>query len=196
LSSVAHQNAREQQSSLLQQQARVLDAALDRPPVPLRPTRAELAAAARANFVDSAKDRWNSDLEGAVKWLQSADWGRAREKLEDKIFGAPEVDESVEKAKAGVLERAAEAKKALADAVENGISKGKDVVDEIKNATGNAVKEVEAVANEAIQTESDVAKALRQRYEKNTAQTKTVAEVLKERYLPLDQRDNTLLRGI
>lgn len=183
MSTLAQQRAREEQSLLVQQQSRTLDAAIDHPPAPRRPTRAELAAAARANFTDRAKDRWNSEVEGAVRWLQGADWERARERAEDRVgvlVGASGADVAVERAVA----RGAEATEELGEIVERGIVKGKDAGD------------IDAVADDAIGPEGEVERALRQRYERAPARTRTVSEVLRERYLPMDQRDNTVLRGV
>ena len=134
-----------------------------------------------------------------MRWLQDADWRQAREKLEDKVgvlFGATGVDEAASKVGASVRDQAVEVKQGVLEAVENSISKSKDAVEEVKTLTSNAVKRAEAVAKEVARPESDVEKALRQRYEKNHMPTKTVSEALKERYLPLDRRDNTVLRGI
>lgn len=188
MTTVGQLRAREDQSLLVQQQSRTLDTAIDHPAAPRRPTRAELAAASRANFTDRAKDRWNAEVEGAVRWLQNADWDRARERAEDRVgtlVGATGADAAVEKVAAAAQEKGAVVKEELGDIVEKSVSKGRDVVGE-----------VESVVDDAAEPESAVQRALRQRYEKEPAKAKTVTEVLKERYLPLDQRDNTVLRGI
>ena len=188
MSTVGQLRAREEQSFLVQQQSRTLDEAIDHPPALRRPTRAELAAASRANFTDRAKDRWNSEVEGAVRWLQNADWDRARERAEDRVgmlVGATGADEAVERVAAAAQAKGAVVKEELGDIVERSITKGRDVVGE-----------VESVVDDAARPESDVQRALRQRYEKAPAKMKTVSEVLKERYLPMDQRDNTVLRGL
>ena len=188
MSTMGQIRAREQQSLLVQQQSRTLDEAIDHPPAPRRPTREELAAAARANFADRAKDKWNSEVEGAVRWLQNADWDRARERAEDKVgmlMGASGADEAVERVKVAAQTKGAVVKEEIGEIVDRSIRKGKDIVGEVNT-----------VGEDAVKPESDVEKALRQRYEKAPAQKKTVSEVLKERYLPMDQRDNTVLRGI
>lgn len=188
MSTMGQIRAREQQSLLVQQQSRTLDEAIDHPPAPRRPTREELAAAARANFADRAKDKWNSEVEGAVRWLQNADWDRARERAEDKVgmlMGASGADEAVERVKVAAQTKGAVVKEEIGEIVDRSIRKGKDIIGEVNT-----------VGEDAVRPESDVEKALRQRYEKAPAQKKTVSEVLKERYLPMDQRDNTVLRGI
>lgn len=188
MSTLTQQRAREQQSLLVQQQSETLDAAIDHPQAPRRPTRAELAAAARANFTDRAKDRWNAEVEGAVRWLQDADWNRARERVEERmgvLAGATGAEAAAERAKDVVVTRGLEIKEEVGEIVERSIGKGRDVVGEVESVAEDA----------AAKPESNVQKALRQRYEK-PAQTKTVTEVLRERYLPMDQRDNTVLRGL
>ena len=188
MSTVGQLRAREEQSLLVQQQSRTLDAAIDHPPAPRRPTRAELAAAARANFTDRAKDRWNAEVEGAVRWLQNADWNRARERAEDRVgvlVGASGADEAVQRAKSAAQAKSSVVKEEIGDIVERGIAK-----------VSGVVGEAETVVDDTAKPESDVEKALKQRYQKVPPTTKTVSEVLKERYLPMDQRDNTVLRGI
>ncbi|KAK8109799.1 hypothetical protein PG999_007936 [Apiospora kogelbergensis] len=49
------------------------------------PTRAELAALERQNLVDTAKDRWNNEIEGAVRWAQHKDWTAVREDAEGVV---------------------------------------------------------------------------------------------------------------
>ncbi|PHH80818.1 hypothetical protein CDD80_6908 [Ophiocordyceps camponoti-rufipedis] len=70
-------------------------------------------------------------------------------------------------------------------------------LDRVKTAVGWAEAEVVAVAKEQAAGESPVEKALRQRFEKGGAGMERAAEeVLRERYRPLGERDNTVLRGL
>jgi MICOS complex subunit MIC12 len=41
-------------------------------------------------LLEMAKDRWNRELESAVKAAYETDWRRVREKAEDKISGVVE----------------------------------------------------------------------------------------------------------
>lgn len=71
-------------------------------------------------------------------------------------------------------------------------AEGKEILAATKDAVGKAVGLAEGAA-----AESAVQKALNQRYEKPEATVKkTVADVLRERYTPMDLRDNTNLRGL
>jgi MICOS complex subunit MIC12 len=85
LTVLAHQRNREQQASLLRQQTYALTALYDPLPPTLPPTRAELAAIERANLVETVKDRWNAEIEGAVRWAQTRDWEEVREGLETSV---------------------------------------------------------------------------------------------------------------
>ncbi|KAJ8122109.1 hypothetical protein O1611_g9928 [Lasiodiplodia mahajangana] len=82
LTLLAHQRNREQQAAILRQQTYLLSSIIDPLPPTLPPTRAELAARERANITDAAKDRWNAEVESAVRWAQSKDWTEVREDAE------------------------------------------------------------------------------------------------------------------
>ncbi|KAI5923156.1 hypothetical protein F4810DRAFT_670585 [Camillea tinctor] len=85
LSILAHQRNREHQAAVLRQQTRLISGIMDPLPPVLPPTRAELAAAERANLVETAKDRWNSEVESAVRWVQTKDWEEVREGVETAV---------------------------------------------------------------------------------------------------------------
>ncbi|KAI1487863.1 hypothetical protein F5X96DRAFT_121299 [Biscogniauxia mediterranea] len=85
LSILAHQRNREYQAAVLRQQTRLISGIMDPLPPVLPPTRAELAAAERANLVETAKDRWNSEVESAVRWVQTKDWEEVREGVETAV---------------------------------------------------------------------------------------------------------------
>ncbi|RWA12113.1 hypothetical protein EKO27_g2999 [Xylaria grammica] len=85
LTLLTHQRNREQQAAILRQQTYLLSSVIDPLPPVLPPTRAETAAAERANFTEAAKDRWNSEIEHAVRWAQTKDWSEVREGVETAI---------------------------------------------------------------------------------------------------------------
>lgn len=82
LSVLAHQRTREQQSAAIRAQALQLQGIVDPLPAALPPTRAQIAAAERATSFEVAKDRWNHEVENAVRWVQRTDWNEVREELE------------------------------------------------------------------------------------------------------------------
>ena len=259
---LAHQRNRESQAEALRAQAAVLNALSAGPAEPaisLPPTRAERAALARANLVGSAKDRWNAEIESAVRWAQTKDWGEVREGVEvasgrlwRAAFGG-EAEQAARTAEAGVAktatatataaaagqrkadeavgsvgaaarsaleetrphvarapaaaeDRAAEAKATAGGLVQRGIERGKEMVGRAKAAAGlaeekdGAAAAAAAAAASATNAElpglSPVEKALQQRYERSNPMSKSVEEVLDERYKPIGQRDNTVLRGL
>lgn len=244
LSVLAHQRNREQQGAALRAQALALQNLVDPVPAPLPPTRSEVAAAQRATSIEVAKDRWNHEVENAVRWAQSTDWREVREEVEQgasrlwaRAFGETPAEEAhrarekVEDASGGVadaaraaynkaksrtisVEEAAEnkilearlwsnkeaskAEGSLAAAWESGKDKARGLAEKAKAAVGAAEDKIEGkVQDKGQPAVSPVAKVLSQRYEKPEAKVnKTVAEVLQERYTPMDKRDNTVLRGI
>ncbi|KAI0164450.1 hypothetical protein GGR52DRAFT_559902 [Hypoxylon sp. FL1284] len=126
LTVLAHQRHREHQSAILRQQTRLLTSIVDPLPAPAPPpTRSEAAAASRERLVERAKDRWNAELEGAVRRAQATDWDEVREGVETAVarLWARAFDRSLDAAEAGETKArdaagktAAAAKSAYADA--------------------------------------------------------------------------------
>ncbi|UKZ91967.1 uncharacterized protein TrAFT101_006935 [Trichoderma asperellum] len=253
LSVLAHQRNREAQSRSIRTQTLMIQHLIDPIPQPLPPTRSEVAAAQREAAVEVAKNRWNSEVENAVRWVQHTDWDEVREGMESRIayLYAKATGQSVEEVlkarrslepvkrtqnKAGgeiaaatrgvfnhsketaevvemnaenraldarlrskkfIEETAAEAKDIVSTTLEKGREKAKEVVDKAKTAVGLAEAQVEEMTGDKAKSQlSPVQQALKQRYEKPSKDTRTTAEILKERYIPMDQRDNTILRGL
>ncbi|KND89613.1 hypothetical protein TOPH_05734 [Tolypocladium ophioglossoides CBS 100239] len=262
LSVLAHQRTRERQGGSLRAQALALQSLVDPIPQPLPPSRSEVAAAQRAASIEVAKERWNEEVENAVRWVQHTDWDEVREGLEARVAylwakavggsvkeagkagakleplarkaktTAEETGSSVAAAAKGAFDRAkdrgeqfestieskalearlagrrgavrveseakekaAETQGVIASALEKGRGKAQEMVDKVKSAVGIAEDKATAAADG--KAPSPVEKALQQRYEKPEAKVnRTVAEVLKERYTPMDERDNTVLRGL
>ncbi|TDZ13245.1 hypothetical protein C8035_v006647 [Colletotrichum spinosum] len=258
LTALAHQRNREAQSHVLRSQTHVLSTLLEpnlRLPPPL--TRSEQTAHDRDTLVETAKTRWNSEVENAVRWAQRTDWTSLRERLEDsaaRLWGgtidrtaaavehsAPLAREAVEAARekgAAVAatqgenlrrearsawerarektlaaeevarSRAAEArqlvdakahevKAAVEDAVDKGRQQGEALVVKARQAAGVVEDKASVKADgKVLPAASPVQKALHQRYEKPSGLTKTVKQVLAERYQKVDDQDNTQLRGI
>ncbi|KAI2639999.1 hypothetical protein GGS21DRAFT_504505 [Xylaria nigripes] len=102
LTVLAHQRNREHQAAILRQQTYILSGIIDPLPPTFPPTRAELAAAERANFKEAAKDRWNAEVENAAKWVHSKDWNGVREDMEtiaSRLWGRAMGQSSVETTK-------------------------------------------------------------------------------------------------
>ena len=205
LAVLTHQRNRRSQGDILRTQANVLNIISHDPsskqsaPLPT-PSRLELAAQERAHFVQTAKDRWNAEIEGAVQWAQTQDWAAVRESAEDSVaslFGltAAGAQDGLKSAAEQAKGKLGEAKGVVAGGVASGVEKGREIVGKAKTAVGIAEEKLEAKV-QALPGTSAVDKALRQRYEKSNASKRTVQEVLEERYKPVEQRDNTKLRGL
>ncbi|TAQ90199.1 hypothetical protein B7494_g1466 [Chlorociboria aeruginascens] len=82
---LAHERNRQAQALALRSQSRVLQSLIDPTPLPPPPTRAEIAREERSTLVETAKDRWNEEIENAVRWVQRKDWGEVREGMEDAV---------------------------------------------------------------------------------------------------------------
>ncbi|KAF2231230.1 hypothetical protein EV356DRAFT_437873, partial [Viridothelium virens] len=79
LSIAIHQRNRAAQSTLLRHQAATLNNFVEPAPLPSLPTTWE----ARLNWSEAWKDRWNAELENAVRRLYAVDWNGVRDGLED-----------------------------------------------------------------------------------------------------------------
>ena len=258
LALVNHEQNRQAQSDVLRAQTRVLNSlsqdlsspssrayrrARERDDVELYPpSRAEQAARHRAHFIETAKEKWNSEVEGAVRWVQNTDWADVREATEDtaaRLLGLPtstsapgegrtagqvadavrrevvedarqtaqytkrtfeHTKESVRQAAASAATQVREdvgiARSAVAGAVERGIQKGREAVGRAKAAVHMAEERLETRMDAKLLHLSEVERALSQRYEKSDVMSKSVEEILRERYIPIDKRDNTKLRGL
>ncbi|RDL37876.1 MICOS complex subunit MIC12 [Venustampulla echinocandica] len=79
LTVLAHERNRSSQAQSLRSQSRVLEGLLQPTPLPPPQSRAELAREERSTLTEAAKDRWNAEVENAVRWVQRTDWDEARE---------------------------------------------------------------------------------------------------------------------
>lgn len=187
LSALHHQRTREQQGQALRAQALALQGLVEPfPPLP-PPRRSEVAAAQRENAIEVAKDRWNHEIENAVRWVQRTDWIQVREDVESGVSRLWGGSEGAELASAKV-----------AAAAQGAFDAARDKSKEVINATLESGKEIVKRVEGGVQsTLTPVQIALSQRFEKpDDKPKKTVEEALKERYTPMDKRNNSVLRGL
>jgi MICOS complex subunit MIC12 len=300
LTVLAHERNRRAQAEALRSQSRVLTSLLEPSPIPPPQSRAELAREERSSLTETLKDRWNEEVEHAVRRVQKTDWNEVREGMEGavaRILGsglqksregteeagkqtAPKVQDAVDRSKAAAkkgtdqaaagIDRAAAAtiagaervgaqakdgaskiasaakekvdqagiktgelgssteakvdrsaadaktgaedaaeavrhaggtvdaaRGALRDTFNKGIEKGKATIGKAQAAVGLATEKMESKAQAATLSHSSaVEKALHERYEKPSSLDKSVEETLAERYKPIEERDNTVLRGM
>lgn len=134
-------------------------------------------------FVQRAKDRWNAEVEGVVRWASTKDWTAAREDAEfaaanvwARLTGGEPPAQTVARTSAAVGERASaaagaardasaraqdvarlradEAKDAAGSIWERGFRKGKEAVGKAKAAVGIAEDKVAAAVAEGTLTSS------------------------------------------
>jgi MICOS complex subunit MIC12 len=211
--------------------------------------------------VESLKDRWNDEVEGAVRWVQGTDWDGVREDAEGVVSrawgrlmgrtGAERVVEDVKGQVVGVgrsavqktkevavqtgksvvdrgqkfaqgtaagvggvkdyfadeigqassvlVEKGGKAGQETKSLFARGLDKGKELVGLTKDHAGRAKETMASADGGPLAKDhlSDVERALHQRYERHDGElNRSVDEVLKERYRPMDKRDNTVLRGV
>ncbi|KAG6359530.1 hypothetical protein INS49_013051 [Diaporthe citri] len=173
-------------------------------------------------FLDKAKDRWNTEIEGAVRWAANKDWVAAREDAEvaasrlwARASGGEAPSHSAQRAGAAVTDKAAaatttargaatekavEAKEAAASFWERGLNKGKEIASQAKAGIAKAEEKAQDVVRGAAKKtgESDIEKVLQQRYERKPDESlsKSPEQLLEERYRPMVEQDNTKLRGV
>ncbi|EJT70004.1 hypothetical protein GGTG_12181 [Gaeumannomyces tritici R3-111a-1] len=202
LSVLAHQRNRLAQAEALRSQAYLLDTLS----TPQGAPGARRAAAARASLAERAKDRWNHEVSNAAGWVQGASGpAAAADRVEDAVGrawsralgGSVEQAEAVLPAAGGTVEAATGA-----DASRVTVA---SIVGKARTAVGVAQEKIEAaVATVSAATAaapppgvSPVERALQQRYEsRDEVFAKSAAEIINERYRPIDERDNTTLRGL
>ncbi|KAI1207248.1 uncharacterized protein F4807DRAFT_436335 [Annulohypoxylon truncatum] len=141
LTVLAHQRSREHQAAVLRQQTFLVSSIIDPLPPALPPTRSEIAASERARFTEKAKDRWNAEIEGAVRWAQSKNWDEVREDAEAALAriwakAFSEAQEQVEK------------NQGKTDAAESKLSQGKEKTASVAAATKNAFTDAKAKGSE------------------------------------------------
>ena len=190
LAVLAHERNRQAQAHALRAQSRVLNGLLDPTPLPPLQSRAELAREERSTLVETAKDRWNEEVEHAVRWVQRTDWNEVREGMEGAV--ARLLGSGLEKSREGIEEAEKIAGPKVQEAVDRSTAvalKGADQaaagVDKAAAATVSGVEKAVASTKKQVRqagTKSaeygDAAKANTDRV---AADAKTNAQVAAER---------------
>jgi altered-inheritance-of-mitochondria protein 5 len=78
-----HTKSRITQAALLRQQRLVLTNIIE----PAPPAPEPVPRVVPVGLVEMAKDRWNRELETAVRRVYDTDWRRVREQAEDRVAG-------------------------------------------------------------------------------------------------------------
>jgi len=203
---ISHENNRLAQAVNLRHATRTLNSVFEPPSEPLGPTRAELLRAERSSILENAKDKWNSEIERGVRWLQNADWEDIKERRDEAIArvlggGLESTRHGIESAEAKTSQITKEVtpkteqlrmeakttsagtvdavRGAVRDAVSKGIEKGKQLAGKAQDAVGAAV-------DTKVDEKAEVERALAERYmpHKTTpdALEKSPEQALAERY--------------
>ncbi|KAH8821059.1 hypothetical protein F5884DRAFT_745396 [Xylogone sp. PMI_703] len=170
LTVLAHERNRTNQALALRAQSRVLQSLVDRTPHPS--SRTELARQEPSSLTEAAKERWNKEIENAVRWVQMTDWNEVRDDMEASImrlFGnrihqsqeriadlesksVSKVQEALNKSKATISENkdhaVASVQRAATSTKESINNSG--VVDAARNAVRNVVGKTIEKSKEAI----------------------------------------------
>ncbi|KAK5942218.1 hypothetical protein PMZ80_006173 [Knufia obscura] len=85
LSVYVHRSNRTYQSLLLRQQARLLNSKIDPPEPEYEPPAYRIE---QAGLDEQLKDRWNREVEGIVRKVQTTDWEAVRIRWENRISSA------------------------------------------------------------------------------------------------------------
>jgi altered-inheritance-of-mitochondria protein 5 len=155
--------------------------------------RAGAQAKAGASKIASAAKEKLSQAGEKTGELGSSTKAKADRITADAKTGAQDVVETV-RHPGGTIDAA---RGALRATFNKGIEKGKEAIGKAQAAVGLATEKIESKAQAAsLSHSSAVEKALHERYEKPSPLDKTVEETLAERYKPIEERDNTVLRGV
>ena len=145
LTVLAHERNRQAQAQALRSQARVLNNLLEPVPLPPLQSRAELAREERGTLVETAKDRWNAEVENAVRLVHRTDWDEVREGMEGvvaRLLGtrlekSREAIEEVEKKSGPTVQEAVDRSKAAA---KMGTDQAAASIDRVASATVSGVE--------------------------------------------------------
>lgn len=175
LTVLAHERNRKAQAESLRSQSRVLNSLLDPTPLPPPQTRAELAREERSNLVETAKDRWNDEVENAVRWVQRTDWNDVREGMEGAVArllggglqksregieeaekqAAPKVQEAVDRNKAAARKGADQAAVGVDKAAAATIAAAERVGAEAKEGAGKIVSSAKAKTEKVVDSSKE-----------------------------------------
>lgn len=165
LTVLAHERNRRAQGEALRTQAFVLDRLLKPTPLPPPQTRAELAREERSTLVETAKDRWNAEVENAVRWVQRTDWDNVRESMEGtaaRLLGG-----GLQKSREGIEEAEKAAGPKVQEAVDRSKAAAKKGADQaavgIDWAAAKTIQGAERAGAEAKEGASKIAAAAKEK---------------------------------
>jgi altered-inheritance-of-mitochondria protein 5 len=160
LAVLTHQRNRQTQSDILRAQNSVLHALVHDPASsPASPTSLSTTTVPEHHILETAKSRWNAEIEAAVRWAQTKDWDEVREDAEGvlarlwgTVSGSP-AGEEVKKDVGIVQSRTAE-----------GVEQAKNETTQAQQTTKSALEEAraksQAVATSAVAQAKETTKSV------------------------------------
>lgn len=163
LSVYVHRQNRTYQSTLLRQQARLLNNKIDPPEPEYEPPAYRME---QAGLEEQLKDRWNREVENLVRKAQTTDWEAERIKWENRIssaFNNVRSTEAVQNAEEKVkqtVNTGTEAAKNAGEQVKQTVSAGSaEAVQAVKSAGEKIKQTVSAGSADAVQAAKNTATA-------------------------------------
>ncbi|KAF7931052.1 uncharacterized protein EAE97_009261 [Botrytis byssoidea] len=162
----------------------------------------EIAGDKLRDFREEAREDAKRVASGAVAGVERGVAGTSgaidasSQKLREAEARIPSYPE-IERKAGGTIDAA---RGGIRNAVSRGIEAGKGYAQKAGAAVGIAEQKIEGkvalISGSSRSANSDVERALRERFEGPTQLDKSVQQALEERYTPINQRDNGTLRGI
>lgn len=158
---LTHERNRRLQGQELRAQAFVLERLLNPEPLPPPQSRDELAREERTTLVEAAKDRWNAEVENAVRWVQRTDFNDVREGVEGAV--ARLLGGGLQKSREGIEELEKQAGPKVQEAIDRSKTAAKKGADQaamgIDRAAAKTIHGAERVKIEAEKGASKIAAA-------------------------------------
>lgn len=186
LTVLAHERNRRAQAEALRSQSRVLTTLLEPTPLPPPQSRAELAREERNSLTETLKDRWNEEVENAVRRVQKTDWNEVREGMEGavaRLFGG-----GLQKSREGIEEVEKQAGPKVQEAVDRSKAAAKKGADqaaaEIDRAAAAAIAGAERAGAQAKEAASRVSTSKKEKLDYagvKTAESRDAAKVKADR---------------
>lgn len=171
LTVLAHERNRQAQAQALRSQARVLNTLYELEPISPPRSRAELAREERSTLTEIAKDRWNEEIENAVRWVQRTDWNEVRGNLEDSVSRL--LGGGLQKSREGIDEVERQTGPKVQEAIDRRRAAGKSGVDAaaagIDRAAAAAVSGAERAGDEAKKSARKVTASTKEQFEETGA---------------------------
>lgn len=163
----------------------------------------EVAGEKLRDFREEAREEARRAATGAVAGVERTVAGTrgavdaSSQKLKEAEAKIPSYPE-IERKTSGTIDAA---RGGIRNAVSRGIEAGKDIAQKAGAVVGIAEQKIEEKvalisSGSSKGANSDVERALRERFEGPTHLNKSVQQALEERYTPINQRDNGTLRGL